>query len=37
MDREETWDISEIIIGQIVALKLLQYSDRDASDKITEW
>jgi hypothetical protein len=37
MDREDTWEISEIIIGQIAALKLLQYSDRDAADKITEW
>ncbi len=37
MDREETQDISEIIIGQIAALKLLQYSDRDTADKIIEW
>jgi hypothetical protein len=37
MDREETWDISDIFIGQIAALKLLQYSGRDAADKITEW
>jgi hypothetical protein len=37
MDRKEKWDISEIIIGQIAALKPLQYSDRDAAYKITEW
>jgi hypothetical protein len=36
MDREEKWDISEIIIGQIAALKLLQYNDRDTADKITK-
>ncbi len=31
------WETPEVVIGQIVALKMLHFSDRDAAEKITEW
>jgi transposase len=31
------WETPEVVIGQIVALKMLHFSDRDATEKITEW
>ncbi len=37
MDREQVWDTPEVVIGQIAALKMLHFCDRDAAEKITEW
>ncbi len=37
MNVEYIWDTPEVIVGQISALKLLGYSDRDAAAQITDW
>ncbi len=31
MDREQVWDTPEVVIGQITALKMLHFNDRDAA------
>ncbi|KAL4473429.1 hypothetical protein ABPG72_012108 [Tetrahymena utriculariae] len=37
MEVEQSYDTPEYIIGQISALKLLGYSNRQAAEQITEW
>ncbi len=37
MKQERIFDALESIIGQITALKLLLYSDREAADQVTKW
>jgi hypothetical protein len=37
METESIWYTSELIVGQISALKLLDFTNRDAATKITQW
>jgi hypothetical protein len=37
IEKERIFDTPELIIGQITALKLLLFSDRDAAYKVTKW
>ncbi len=37
MDRKQVQDTPEVVIGQIVAWKILRFSDRDAAEIITKW
>jgi hypothetical protein len=37
METESIWDTPELIVGQILALKLLGFIDKNAAIQITEW